>query len=244
VTKPDTDATAAPPAPRPPVTAGGPLEALVPDSLDSAYRLAKALAAAGDMVAPAFRGNPEATLAAILRGMEVGLAPMQALSSIAVINGRPVIWGDALPALVQRRGHHVDVEYEGSGDTLVAVATLTRGDTGRQIVRRFGIADAKRAGLLGKPGPWQQYPQRMLAHRARSWALRDGAADVLMGIQIAEEVQDYGPDSARDVTPKPKAVPPRGGVVLAPPEPDVDEIVDLDPTEAPPPPPGAPGEEP
>jgi hypothetical protein len=243
VTKHDPDTSVAPPAPRPPVTAGGPLAALVPDSLDSAYRLAKALAAAGDMVPAAFRGNPEATLAAILRGMEVGLAPMQALSSIAVINGRAVIWGDALPALVQRAGHHVDVEYEGSGDTLVAVATLTRGDTGRQIVRRFGVADAKRAGLLGKPGPWQQYPQRMLAHRARSLAIRDGAADALMGMQIAEEVQNYGPDRARDVTPQQRPVPPRGGVVLAPPEPDVDEIVELDPTEAPPPPLRAQGEE-
>jgi hypothetical protein len=226
VTKPDTDTAAAPPAPRPPVTAGGPLAALVPDSLDSAYRLAKALAAAGDMVPTAFRGNPEATLAAILRGMEVGLAPMQALSSIAVISGRAAIWGDALPALMQRAGHHVDVEFEGSGDTLVAVATLTRGDTGRQIVRRFGIADAKRAGLFGKPGPWQQYPQRMIAHRARSWAIRDGAADALMGLQIAEEVQDDSRDRAPDVMPKPKAVPPRGGVVLAPPEPDVDEFGD------------------
>jgi hypothetical protein len=216
----------------------------MPDSLESAYRLAKALSAAGEMIPPAFRGNPMATLAAILRGMEVGLASMQALLSIAVINGRPVIWGDAPLALVQRAGHHVDVEYEGSGETLTAVATLTRGDTGRQIVRRFGIADAKRAGLLGKPGPWQQYPQRMLAARARAWAIRDGAADVLMGLQIAEEVQDYGPDRARDVTPPQRPVPPRGGVVLAPPEPDVDEIVNLGPTEAPPPPPGAQGEEP
>jgi hypothetical protein len=218
------------------------LAALVPDNLDSAYRLAKALAAAGEMVPLAFRNNPEATLAAILRGMEVGMAPMQALSSIAVINGRAAIWGDALIALVQRAGHHVDVEFEGNDDTLTAVATLTRGDTGRQIVRRFGIADAKRAGLLNKPGPWQQYPQRMLAARARAWAIRDGAADALMGLQIADDVQSYGPDRARDVTPKQRPVPSRGGVVLAPPEPDVDEIVELIPTEATVPPPGAQGE--
>jgi ribosome modulation factor len=33
----------------------------------------------------------------------------------------------------------------------------------------------------------------MLANRARSWAVRDGAADALMGLQVAEEVQDYQP---------------------------------------------------
>lgn len=220
-------------APKPPVSKGGALAALVPDNIDSAFRLATALAASGDMVPKAFQGNPSATMAAIVRGMEVGLAPMQALSSIAVINGRATLWGDAIPALVQRAGHHIDVDYEGNGDALTAVATLTRGDTGRTVIRRFSIADAKRAGLLGKQGPWQQYPQRMIAHRARSWAVRDGAADALMGMHVAEEVSDYGPDHARDVTPAP--APRRGGVMLAPPDADeihTGEVVDPVPTEA------------
>ncbi|HBT01619.1 MAG TPA: hypothetical protein DEB47_17585 [Citreicella sp.] len=206
-------------AAKPEIRKGGVLQALVPETLDDAFRLAKALSLSGDMVPKHFQNKPEATMAAIVRGMEVGLAPMQALSHIAVINGRACLWGDAIPALLQRAGHHIDVDYEGAGDSLVAVATLTRGDTGKKVVRRFGIADAKRAGLLGKQGPWQQYPQRMCAHRARTWAARDGASDALMGLQIAEEVSDYGPDRARDVTPAPR----RGGVVYA--EPD-DEILE------------------
>jgi len=214
-------------APKPAVNKGGALAALVPDNIESAFRLANALAAAGDMVPRAFQGKPNETMAAIIRGMEVGLAPMQALASIAVINGRATIWGDAIPALVQRAGHHIDVDYEGQGDNLTAVATLTRGDTGKKVVRRFSIADAKRAGLMGKQGPWQQYPQRMIAHRARSWAVRDGAADALMGLQVSEEVSDYGPDNARDVTPQ---APRRGGVVYAEPDPapEVDEVLDAD----------------
>lgn len=214
------------------ITTGGALSALVPQNLDDAYRLAKALAASGDMVPKHFQGKPEMTMAAIVRGMEIGLAPMQALSHIAVINGRPSIWGDAIPALLQRSGHHIDVEYEGSGDKLVAVATLTRGDTGKVIVRRFGMEDAKRANLTGKQGPWQQYPQRMCAHRARTWAARDGAADALMGMQVSEEVQDYGPDNARDVTPAERAAPRRGGVMYAEPDPvqetEHDEIIDAE----------------
>jgi len=209
------------------ITTGGALAALVPQSLDDAFRLAKALSSAGGMVPECYRGQPEMAMAAIIRGMEVGLNPMQALSSIAVINGRASLWGDAMPALVQRAGHHIDVDYEGEGDALTAVATLTRGDTGRKVVRRFGLADAKRAGLAGKAGPWQQYPQRMIAHRARAWAIRDGAADALMGMQIAEEVSDYGPEKARDVTPETPA-PRRGGVVYA--EPDADEILEATPS--------------
>lgn len=213
-------------APKPPVAAGGALAALVPQDMDQAFRLANALSQAGDMVPRHYQGKPNETMAAILRGMEVGLNPMQALSSIAVINGRASLWGDAVPALVQRAGHHIDVDYEGQGDALTAVATLTRGDTGKVVVRRFSMADAKRAGLLGKQGPWQAYPQRMIAMRARAWAIRDGAADALMGMQVAEEVSDYGPDRARDVTP---TAPKRGGVVYADPDPVVDDIFDADP---------------
>lgn len=206
------------------ITAGGVLAALVPQNLDDAFRLAKALSASGDMVPKHFQGKPEMTMAAIVRGMEIGLAPMQALAHIAVINGRPSLWGDAIPALLQRAGHHLDVEEEGSGESFVAIATLTRGDTGKKIVRRFGMADAKRAGLTGKQGPWMQYPTRMCAMRARAWAARDGAADALMGMQVAEETSDYGPDAARDVTPA-QAAPKRGGVMYADPDP-VDEIID------------------
>jgi hypothetical protein len=208
-----------------PIKAGGVLAALVPQSLDEAFRLSQALAGSGDMIPKAFQNNERAVMAAIVRGMEVGLAPMQALASIAVINGRVVIWGDAIPALVLRAGHSIDVDYEGEGDKLTAVATLTRGDTGKKIVRTFSIADAKRAGLAGKAGPWTQYPQRMIAMRARTWAVRDGAADALMGLGVAEEHQDYGPDAARDVTPadQPRR---RGGSItyVTDPAPVVDEI--------------------
>lgn len=221
----NTTAVAKAEAPKANITTGGALAALVPQSLDEAFRLAKALSSAGDMVPQHYRGNPEMTMAAIMRGMEVGLAPLQALSSIAVINGRATIWGDALPALVLRAGHHIDVDYEGAGDNLVAVATLTRAD-GKKVVRRFGMADAKRANLLGKQGPWQQYPQRMIAHRARSWAVRDGAADALMGLGVAEEAEAMGPDAARDVTP---VAPRRGGAIYQPVE-TVDEILEHETT--------------
>lgn len=211
------------PTPKEPIKKGGELAALVPENIEQAYRLAVALSGAGDMVPRHFQGKPDATMAAIVRGMEIGLAPMQALSNIAVINGRASLWGDAMPALMQRAGHHVDVAIENEHDLekAVAVASLTRGDTGKTIERRFSYQDAKRAGLAGKQGPWQQYPLRMLANRARAFAVRDGAADALMGLGIADEVQDYGPDSARDITP---AAPKRGGVIYAAVDDDLDEI--------------------
>ena len=46
-----------------------------------------------------FRGKPEACLLAIQHGAEIGLSPMQSLQSIAVVNGRPTIYGDAALAV-------------------------------------------------------------------------------------------------------------------------------------------------
>lgn len=227
-----TTTQAAKPTVKAEIKTGGALSALAPQSLDEAFRLANALSQSGDMVPKAYQGRPNETMAAMIRGMEIGLAPMQALSSIAVINGRASIWGDAMPALMQRAGHHVDVRIE-NGDNLekaVAVATLTRGDTGKTIERRFSMADAKRAGLAGKQGPWQQYPLRMLANRARAFAIRDGAADALMGMQIAEEVSDYGPDAARDITPR-QAAPRPGRSMYVDDDPVVDEIHEAEPAQ-------------
>jgi hypothetical protein len=48
--------------------------------------------------------NPQGIGVAIQFGLELGLAPMQALQSVAVINGRPGIYGDAAKALVMASG--------------------------------------------------------------------------------------------------------------------------------------------
>lgn len=183
---------------KPPVVAGKGMAAIVPQDVDQTFRLAQALAASGDMVPKHFQNRPNEVMAAIMRGMEIGLAPMQAISNIAVINGRASLWGDALPALMQRAGHHLDAEIIGEGDEMKAVATLVRGDTGRKITREFSVEDAKKANLWGKQGPWQTYPKRMLMMRARAWAVRDGASDAMMGLQVAEEAQDM---PIKDVTP-------------------------------------------
>lgn len=199
----------------------GLIDAMTPHTLDDAFRLAKALSMSGDMIPKHFQGKPESIMAAMMQGASIGLAPMQAMQSIAVINGRATVFGEAIPALVLNAGHFVDVEVTGEGDSAVATATLTRKD-GKKVVRTFSMADAKKAGLTGKTGPWTQYPKRMLSMRARAWAVRDGAPDALMGLAVAEEVQDYGPDSARDVTPRQAAPRPGRHMYIEDPEPVID----------------------
>jgi hypothetical protein len=147
------------------------------------------------MVPRDFQGKPGNVLVAIQWGREVGLGPLQALQNIAVINGRPSIWGDAALALV--RGHpdcqSVQEGAEGEGDARYGWCEVTR--RGEQPQRRtFSIADAKRAGLWGKSGPWTQYPDRMLQLRARGFAIRDVFPDALRGVLTREEAEDTPPE--------------------------------------------------
>jgi hypothetical protein len=161
-------------------------------SFDDAFRFSK-MVAASEFAPKDFKGKPESCMLAIQHGSEVGLSPMQSLQSIAVINGRPTIWGDAALALVI--GSHV-CEYvtegmDGEGDKMAAVCFAKRRGYEKATIVRFSVEDAKKAGLWGKSGPWQQYPKRMLQLRARGFALRDAFPDVLRGLITAEEAQDY-----------------------------------------------------
>lgn len=158
---------------------------LVPQTLDDVYRLATAIAKSG--LAPAQMRTPEAITVAILTGLELRLPPMFALNKIAVINGRPTLWGDAIPGILWSNGFKLNERLEGTGDDRVAICDVTR-PGGQTITRSFSVADAKAAKLWGKQGPWQQFPDRMLQMRARSFAARDGAADVLGGLYVAEEI--------------------------------------------------------
>ena len=163
---------------------------LAPKSLDEALRFAEVLAKSS-IVPKDFSGNPGNILVAIQWGMELGLQPMQAMQNIAVINGRPALWGDAVIALVRSSPLCEYVYEELDGD--VATCRVKRRGEDEQV-RTFSMVDAKAAGLSGKQGPWTQYPKRMLQMRARAFALRDVFADVLRGMPVAEEVMDMQRD--------------------------------------------------
>lgn len=164
-------------------------------TMDDAWRFSQAVCSAG--MAPVVgkggqRMDPGQVMIAIQLGAEIGLPPMTALKNIAVFNGRPTIWGDALLALVERHGlmESIDETISGTGDQRTATCTVRRRGRSYDTVRTFSVADAKKAGLWGKPGPWQAYPDRMLQLRARGFALRDTFPDALGGFMLTEEAQD------------------------------------------------------
>lgn len=183
-------------------------------NMDELVRFSVAVKGSG--LAPKGIETEQAIAVAIQMGLEVGLSPMAALQNIAVINGRPSIWGDAQLAVCRATGEleafeewyeaggkRVDRNPQAFGDDASAVCKVKR--RGYPAVEQvFSVADAKRAGLWGKQGPWSQYPARMLRFRARSFALRDQFGDALKGLLSTEEVQDIPADpveKARNITP-------------------------------------------
>lgn len=158
---------------------------LIPRNVEEARQFAELLAQS-DLVPKEYQGKPGNILVAVQMGLEVGLKPMQALQSIAVINGRPCIWGDAVLALVRS---HPDCEWVDEvfdENTMTAKCTIKRKGNPPQT-RTFSLSDAEAAGLVRKGGPWQSYTKRMLQMRARSWACRDVFPDALKGLRVVEE---------------------------------------------------------
>lgn len=158
------------------------------------------------MVPKNYQGKPTDILVAMQWGFEIGLAPMQALQNISVINGKPSVYGDAAMALVQASPVCEDVEeyFEGEGTPNPIAVCIAHRKGRKPVTAKFSVEDAKRAGLWGKQGPWSAYPKRMLQMRARGFALRDAFPDVLKGLITAEEAQDYPEDKpipVKDITP-------------------------------------------
>lgn len=147
-----------------------------------------------EMVPKAYRGKPDDIIVCVQYGQEIGLGFMESLKSIAVINGNPSVYGDGLLAICQRHPEFEDLietpELNEKGEVTAYIAqAIRKGHTTK--VQRFTQADAIRAKLWGKAGPWTEYPQRMLQMRARGFALRDQFSDILKGLLLGEEAGDY-----------------------------------------------------
>lgn len=196
------------------ITAHDNVQAIMPRDIDEAFRFAKAKALSGvipDVYRDGKGGPPNEALIMMgcLKAMELGVPPQTGLDGLLPINGRWAVWGDLAQALVHRTGQIAKFQKKEIGAENFdpgAAAGLWPDAYGYRVmiwrrgqedpyVGEFTVRDAKRAGLWMAPNrqPWVKYPQRMLFNRARAFALRDGFADGLSGLSIAEEVVDSLP---------------------------------------------------
>lgn len=158
---------------------------LAPTNFEEAMQFAK-LIAESDLAPKDYKGKPGNVLIAVAMGAEVGLKAMQSIQNIAVINGRPSIWGDAVPAIIKVHPHYEWMREWFDDATNTAYCTIKRKGEPEQT-QSFSKEDARLAKLLNKD-LYQQYQKRMLQMRARGFAARDVFPDALKGLSVAEDV--------------------------------------------------------
>jgi hypothetical protein len=160
-----------------------------------------------DLVPKDYKGKGANIMVAWQKGSELGLKPLQALSTIAVVNGRATIWGDGLIALVKNSSKEewTHETLTGEGDNMVATCETKRLNQEKTVIQSFSVADAKKAGLWGN-NTWAKYPKRMLQMRARGLCLRDAYPDVLNGLEIAEEMNDLNFQQKTEAKEAPKTL--------------------------------------
>lgn len=149
-------------------------------------------------VPKALQGKPEAVLACILYGAEMGIGPMQSLNSIHVIEGRAAMSPELMRAMVARHGHRIDViENSNTACEMKGV----RNDTGSSATVRWTMEDAKLAGLAGKNN-WKTYPRAMLMARCTSELCRILFPDIIAGLSYTpEEIASIEGVEADDLLP-------------------------------------------
>jgi hypothetical protein len=199
--------------------AGGKLAAINPQTFEDVQRLARMAVKAG--LSPRDKKDDDETAIAkatmaIMQGLECDIPPMQAVQGIAIINGKAMMYGDLLTALLWSKGFKIEKWTTGEGDDRVGHARITRPD-GRVIEKSFSVAQAKQARLWDtrekvkkqwngnweeklNDSPWFRFPDRMLEWRPFGYCVKDGASDATHGMLVTEEA---APDFNQmvDVTP-------------------------------------------
>lgn len=206
-----------------------------------AVELAKTVGAS-QFVPAGLRGRPDAIVAAVLYGDELGLGPMRSLMWISMIDGKAFMAAEGHRAMILANGHEIWAAEQST--TRVTMAGRRAGED-RVTEVTWTLDDAKRSGLAGRPN-WRAYPRQMLTARATAELARLLFADVLGGLGFAEEyLEDAGAEAtpsgagAAGALPSPEAPaktrrrrrpsdPPPAPAAASPPEPE------SSPTEEPP----------
>lgn len=114
----------------------------------------------------------------ILYGREVGFGPIASVMGVYIVNGRPSLAAQLIASAVQRSGLYRYRVREWT-DKACRIEFFERGESLGESV--FTIEDAQRAELVGKGGPWKQYPKAMLWARAMSQGARAFTPEVFNG---------------------------------------------------------------
>lgn len=169
------------------------------------------LRALGDLLARSgyFRDAKDAAQAAVKvqAGLEIGVAPIQAMTQIHIVEGKPALSATLIAALIKRSGRY-NYRVVKHDEQECAIAFT---ENGQQVgVSTFTMQDAERAGVTRNP-VWGRYRRNMLFARSMSNGARWYCPDVFGGAvyvpeELGADVNGEGePVSVKLVEPAPAA---------------------------------------
>lgn len=155
----------------------------------AAYQFAEAVCST-QAVPAGYKGKPQEAAAAILAGSEVGLSPMASLRAFDNIQGTPAPKAITLRAIVQGRGHDLEV-IEADAKHCIVEGRRKGSDRWQRL--EWTIERAAQAGYVAKNPRWKADPTAQLVARATAEMSRWLDSAAIMGMPYAaEEVRDKG----------------------------------------------------
>jgi hypothetical protein len=129
--------------------------------------------------------TPEQAIAIMMKGRELGIPPMYALSNIAVIQGKPAANAELMLALIYRDHGDDAIQFVEASSSRAVISYKRRHWRERQTFA-FTAEDAKQAGLTGDN--WRKYPGAMLRARCISAVARLAFPDTIGGMYTPDEL--------------------------------------------------------
>lgn len=146
----------------------------IPDNLAEVIEIAKVMAASG-FYQDAKTAQQAAAIMII--GIQFGIPPAQALSSVYIVKGKPML---AYPALLSKVRQHPEYDYEivETTDKVARIQWLRKGKPCGESV--FTIEQAKKQGTQNI----DKFPDTMLLARAVSNGVKRYCPDVVNGMPV------------------------------------------------------------
>lgn len=160
------------------------VHSLEPANLSQAMNLANALFASRLFQA---YGSPEAVLATILAGRELGIGTMSALKGYHIIEGKPSMSADLMAAIVKRSPLCKQFEII-ERTTERATIRIWRTGEANYLDVSYSVDDAKRAKTYKAGGAWEKDPAGMCVARCKAIGARLKWEDLLGNVYTPEEM--------------------------------------------------------
>ncbi len=154
--------------------------------------LAKNAAQVAGHAVPKELDTPAKAAAVMIAGFELGVKPMTSLRHIFVVNGRTEPDAQLMAGIVTAHEPTARFEIVELTDKL---CTMRLHRPARDLVGEYTyeLADAERAGLLKRGGPWRDFPKDMMRWAATKRLCRAYAPDLVnsvgaIGVADTEEL--------------------------------------------------------